>query len=92
MSAAELWRRGQEGWPRRYPLAQFPNAPLLASFAGSGLAALTSGDAHDVGRSVAILGLGVWAWMELTDGVNAVRRLVGAGALVWVVTDLAGQL
>ena len=92
MTAAELWHRAQDGWPRRYPVAQFPNAPLLASFAGSGVAALTSGDAHDAARAVAILGLGIWAWLELTDGVNAVRRVVGAGALVWVVTGLAGQL
>jgi len=92
VSGAELWRRGQEGWPRSFPLAQFPNAPLLLSFAGSILAALTSGEAHDIGRAIAILGLAVWAWLEAVDGVNWFRHLVGVGALIWLVISLAGQL
>jgi hypothetical protein len=29
VTIAELWRRGQVGWPRRFPIAQFPNPPLL---------------------------------------------------------------
>jgi hypothetical protein len=36
-SAAELWRHGQEGWPQRFPIAQFPNPPPLLAFAGWGL-------------------------------------------------------
>ncbi|HWX97134.1 MAG TPA: hypothetical protein VNZ01_09825 [Solirubrobacteraceae bacterium] len=92
MSAAELWRRGQVGWPRRFPIAQFPNPPLLAAFAGLGLAAATSGTAHDVGRAVFTVGLAVWAWQELVSGVNWFRRLLGAGALVWLVVGLAGEL
>ena len=92
MSAADLWRRGQEGWPRSFPLAQVPNAPLLLSFAGSILAALTAGTAHDVGRAIAIIGLSAWAWLEAVDGANWFRHLLGAGALVWLVISLAGQL
>ena len=56
MKAAELWRRGQEGWPRSYPVAQFPNAPLLVALAGWSLAALSGGTAHDTGRAVFTLG------------------------------------
>lgn len=92
MSAAELWRRGQEGWPRGFPIAQFPNPPLLLAFAGSGLAAATDGTAHDVGRAVFTIGLGVWAWGETVDGANWFRHLLGAGALVWIVVRLAGEL
>ena len=92
MTSRELWRRGQEGWPRGFPIAQFPNAPLLLAFAGSGLAALTGGGAHDVGRAISFLGLGVWAWLEAVDGVNWLRHLLGAGALVWLVASLSGQL
>ena len=87
-----LWRRGQEGWPRGYPVAQFPNAPLLVAFAGWSLAALAGGTAHDTGRAVFILGLGVWAWEEAVDGTNGFRHLLGAGALVWLVARLAGEL
>jgi hypothetical protein len=92
VTIAELWRRGQVGWPRRFPLAQFPNPPLLFAFAGWGLAAEAGGTAHEVGRAVFTLGLAVWAWEEAVGGVNWFRRLLGAGALVWIVAGLAGEL
>src|SRR5216684_3783522 len=78
-TTAELWRRGQEGWPRRFPVVQFPNPPLLLAVAGWTLAALTGGTAHDVGRAVFTIGLGVWALAEAVGGVNWFRRLLGAG-------------
>ncbi|MCW3014495.1 MAG: hypothetical protein JWO02_1587 [Solirubrobacterales bacterium] len=91
-SIAELWRLGRSGWPRRFPIAQFPNPPLLLAFAGWGLAAVAGGSAHDVGRAVFIVGLGVWAWEEVIDGVNWFRRLLGVGAFAWIVAGLAGAL
>jgi hypothetical protein len=92
VAITELWRRSQVGWPRRFPVVQFPNRPLLLAFAGWGLAAEASGTAHEVGRAVFTLGLSVWAWEEAVGGVNWFRRLLGAGALVWIVADLAGEL
>jgi hypothetical protein len=92
VTVAELWRRGQRGWPRSYPVAQFPNLPLLFAFAGRGLAAVTDGTAHDVGRAVFTVGLVVWAWLEAVAGVNWFRRLLGAGVLIWVIVGLAGEL
>jgi hypothetical protein len=92
VTIAALWRRGQVGWPRSYPTVQFPNPPLLVAFAGWGLAAITHPTAHDVGRSVFVVGLGVWALLEAVAGVNWFRRLVGAGALVWIVAGLGGEL
>jgi hypothetical protein len=92
VTVAALWRRGQMGWPRRFPIVQFPNPPLLVAFAGWALAAVTRGTAHDLGRSVFLVGLGVWALWEVTAGANWFRRLVGAGALVWMVAVLAGTL
>ena len=92
MSAAELWRRGQLGWPRRFPIAQFPNPPLLLAFAGGGVAAVADGALHDVGRAVFTVGLAVWAYKELAGGVNWFRRLLGGGALIWIVAALAGEL
>ena len=89
---AELWRRGQAGWPRGFPIAQFPNPPLLLALAGWGLAAGVGGVAHDVGRVAFILGLAVWASEETVGGVNWFRRLLGAGALVWIVAGLTGEL
>jgi hypothetical protein len=92
VTAAELWRRGQLGWPRRFPIVQFPNPPLLLALAGSGLAAVAGGTAHDVGRALFTIGLGVWAWEEAVAGVNWLRRLLGVGAFVWIVVRLAGAL
>jgi hypothetical protein len=80
------------GWPRRFPIVQFPNPPLLLAFAGSGLAGVAGGAAHDVGRAVFIVGLGVWAWEEALSGVNWFRRLIGVVAFVWIVAGLAGEL
>ena len=92
MNAGDLWRRGQAGWPRRFPIAQFPNPPLLVALVGWGLAAATGGSTHDVGRAVLILGLAIWAWGEAVSGVNWFRRLLGAGVLLWIVIELAGEL
>jgi hypothetical protein len=89
---AELWRRGQVGWPRRFPVAQFPNPPLLLAFAGAGLASLAGGAAHDVGRTLFAIGLAVWALEEALSGVNWFRRLLGLGVLAWIAVVLAGEL
>lgn len=85
MTAAELWRRGQAGWPRDFPLVQAPNAPLLVAFAGWGIAAVSGGWVHDAGRVLFVAGIVVWACGEVVAGVNWVRRLLGAGVLVWLV-------
>lgn len=71
---------------------QFPNPPLLLAFAGWGLAAVAENTAHDVGRAVFTIGLGVWAWEEAVAGANWFRRLIGAGALVWIVASLTAKL
>jgi hypothetical protein len=92
VTIAELWRRGQVGWPRRFPIAQFPNPPLLLALAGWGLAMVAGGTAHDVGRAVSILGLAVWALEEALSGVNWFRRLLGVAVLVWTVSRLIGEL
>jgi hypothetical protein len=88
---ADLWRRGQVGWPRSFPLVQLPNAPLCLALAGSRLAVATDGTAHEVGRATFTIGLGVWAWDEALHGVNWFRHLLGAGALVRLVARLAGE-
>lgn len=87
---AAAWKRGQEGWPRSYPVVQFPNWPLLLAL-GAGLAARpATGDADDVLVAVSRVGLTIWAYEELVHGANAFRRVLGAGGLVLVVVRLAG--
>jgi hypothetical protein len=92
MTTVELWRRGQLGWPRQFPIAQFPNPPLLIAFVGWGLAAASSGTAHEIGRVIFTLGLAVWACGEAIGGVNWFRRLLGVGALAWIIAGIAVEL
>ena len=88
----DLWRRGQRGWPARFPLAQFPNAPLLVALAGWLLAELTDGSVHAYARATFYAGLAAWAWEELAGGVNWVRRAFGLGGLVYVVVKVGEAL
>jgi len=89
---SELWRRGQHGWPASYPVAQLPNAPLLVALGGWLLAALTDGPARAYGRATFYTGLAAWAWEELTDGANPVRRAMGATGLGYVIVKLSDAL
>ena len=82
------WRRGQRGWPASFPLAQFPNAPLIVALGGWLVAAVTDDPAHSYARATFYAGLAAWAWEELADGVNWVRRALGAGGLVYVVVKV----
>jgi hypothetical protein len=93
MSLVELWRRGQAGWPRRFPLVQFPNPPLLVALAAGAITALTGVERtlHRRGRSLLVAGLGVWAWQELADGANWFRRVLGAAGLARVIAMAARE-
>ena len=86
VAAVERRRRGQAGWLASFPVAQAPNAPLLAALAGRAVAAATPrGRVHDLGHAVFVLGLFVWSCEEATSGVNWFRRLLGVAGLVRIV-------
>ena len=89
---SDLWRRGQHGWPASYPVAQFPNAPLLVALGGWLVAALTDGSAHAYARATFYTGLAAWAWEELTDGTNGLRRAFGAAGLGYVIVKVGQAL
>jgi hypothetical protein len=67
------------GFPNRFPIIQFPNAPLIVAFIAGIVAGETHGLGHAYARSVADLSFGVWAYLELVAGVNWFRRLLGLG-------------
>jgi len=79
---------------RGYTVAQFPNIPLAAALVGLVLSwTVTSGStAHAVARAVFYIGLGIWAWLEASEGVNDFRRVLGAAGLAYVVVSLSGEL
>jgi hypothetical protein len=80
--------RARRGFPARYPLAQFPNAPLLIALAARLVAAVADGAARHYAMAVFYVGLSVWAWLELSDGVNSARRVLGAAGLVYAVVQV----
>jgi hypothetical protein len=86
------WRRGQRGWPARFPLVQLPNPPLIAALVALLVAALTDGSVHAYARAAFYAGVAAWAWLELSAGTNWVRRLIGAAGLVFVVVRVGAAL
>ena len=85
-------RLTQLGLPRRFPIAQFPNEPLIASL----VAGIAAKYLHGLGRAYATaighLALAVWAYEELTEGVNWFRRLLGLAVIIVTVMTLAKAL
>jgi hypothetical protein len=85
-------KRGQRGWPPRYPLLQLPNAPLFVALPAWLVAALTHGVVHDYARATFYTGLAAWAWKEAEDGVNWARRALGLVGLIFVIVRIAEAL
>lgn len=75
-----------------FVVAQFPNLPLGVWIAATVIAKITSGTVESVSLAIAAVALSVWAYFELSDGVNWFRRLLGAGVLVYIVVKLADAL
>lgn len=89
MTIADIWRRGQVGWPRSFPIAQLPNAPLLVAIAGRRLERSDASAVRRAGQYASAAGMTVWAWRETTDGANWLRRLLGVAAFVSLGARLA---
>jgi ABC-type enterochelin transport system permease subunit len=87
-----IWQRAQRGWPASFPLAQFPNPPLILALTGLVVAELTTDSVHDYARATFYAGLAAWAWLELTSGVTWLRRVLGAAGLVFVVLRVGEAL
>lgn len=86
---ADLWQRGQHGWPASYPVVKFPNGPLIVALLAMVGSVVTSSNANNILSAISRIALTVWAYQELTDGGNAIRRILGLGFLVYLVTVLA---
>jgi hypothetical protein len=80
------------GWPRRFPIAQFPNLPLIVAVAAGIAHRFIAGTTGRYVQAVAYVALGIWAYEELAQGANWVRRLLGATFLVIVVVRVAGEV
>ena len=80
------------GWPRAFPLVQFPNVPLLAAFVSGQVAGMTHGAGRADARAVSYAAMTIWAYEELVDGVNWFRHLLGLVYITSTVVALAGAL
>jgi hypothetical protein len=56
---------------------QFPNAPLIIALIAGETAKQTHGTSSDYASSVSYLAFGIWGYLELVEGVNWFRRLLG---------------
>jgi hypothetical protein len=70
-------RLTQLSFPRSYLVVQFPNAPLILAFVSGLVARHTHGQEPADAQAVSYLSMAVWAYLELFQGLNAFRRLLG---------------
>ena len=78
--------------PGGFVLAQWPNPPLWVALAAGLLGRFTDGLVHAYATAAFFMALTIWAYLEVTDGVNWFRRLLGAAGLIYVVVRMAGAI
>jgi hypothetical protein len=67
--------------PRRFPIFQLPNRPLIVTLVAGALARITAGRARVAATLLSRAALLVWSSEEIVSGANWFRRLLGlAGA------------
>src|ERR1700733_13428094 len=80
------------GWPRRFPIAQFPNNALIVAFVAGQLAMMLHGAGRVDARAVSYVAMTIWAYEELVDGVNWFRHLLGLFYVISTTAHLATAL
>jgi hypothetical protein len=85
-------RLTQIGLPPRFPIVQFPNAPLIFAFLAGAVATHIHGASRSYATAAAFLAMTVWAYEELARGVNWFRRLLGATYMIVMIVRVAHGL
>ena len=80
------------GWPRAFPVIQFPNNPLIVAFLAGLVAAMVHGAGRFDAQAVSYLAMTIWAYEELAHGVNWFRHLLGLAYIVSTGAHLAMAL
>jgi hypothetical protein len=69
---ASLWltfkRLTEFEFPRRFPIVQFPNLPLIVALLAGAAGAFLDGREHSYAAAVSYLALTIWAYEELVHG------------------------
>ncbi len=81
-------RAAQHGWPASYPLVQFPNLPVVIGVVALLTSMTTTGSTHDAALAIGRTFLAIWAYLELTSGINGFRRTIGGVVLAAVLWKL----
>jgi hypothetical protein len=79
-------------FPRRFPIVQFPNLPLIVAVLAGAAGKFLDGSAHSYAVSVSYLAMTIWAYEELAHGVNWFRRLLGLAFVILLVVHVADAL
>lgn len=66
-------------------IVQFPNKALTIALAASVVKMFATGRVHSVVTVVFYLALLVWAYLEITSGVNWFRRTLGWVVMIYIV-------
>jgi hypothetical protein len=91
-----LWdgftRLTQLSFPRRFPIVQFPNLPLIVAFLAGETGRFVDATEQTYATSVSYLAMTIWAYEELVHGVNWFRHLLGLTYAVIMVVRVAHAL
>lgn len=74
--------------PRRFPIVQFPNPPLIVAMLAAAIARRTHGSCSHQATQLSRLALLVWSAAEVTTGVNWFRRLLGVAGAAYTLATL----
>lgn len=73
-------------------LVQKPNPPLIAAGIGFIIDKFAAGIFQKIGTTLFISSLIIWSYLELTQGVNWFRKLLGAVVLISTLMNLFKHL
>lgn len=74
--------------PRRFPIFQFPNPPLIAAVLAGAIARTTHGRLSRTALLLSRLTLLAWSAAEIETGANWFRRLLGVAGGAYAVATL----
>lgn len=80
-SLLRVWQAYQRltglSFPRRFPIVQFSNLPLIMAFLAGQAGTFLHGSAHPYAVAVSYLAMTIRPYEELVHGVNWFRHLLG---------------
>jgi hypothetical protein len=74
--------------PRRFPIVQFPNPPLILAMLAAAVAMTTHGSRSRKAALLSRLALLDWSAAEITTGANWFRRLLGVAGGAYTLATL----